>query len=318
MSIDSAWLIGTNRCRNPALPYAHETLLDLPTVAPEIRAEYLRWVAIIGEESYAGPDTLGIHDVLKAHFLIADFFFGQGEGLGGLGPRDVQLLHSALYRQHIAFETAKKWDTHYEIAASLLFGLVKDHPFHDANKRTAFLATLYYLYTICGSRLRISGSSGCSWGGASPSPRWACALFAQYAAEGAHLHRQMRAELHRPCLRLCGGDPAAAPRQCHGDAQGLVVLLGGARLGHGARLSWLVRLRQAKAASVRCCAGYEVESAAPQKHEAKRLEDAQALGMSVLDGRLGSSNRAACSPPVTGSLDLSISPSCARMEAWSQ
>lgn len=153
MSIDSAWLIGTNGCRNPALPYAyalepHETLLDLPTVAPEIRAEYLRWVDIIGEEDrYAGPDTLGIHDVLKAHFLIADFFFGQGEGLGGLGPRDVQLLHSALYRQHIAFETAKKWDTHYEIAASLLFGLVKDHPFHDANKRTAFLATLYYLFT---------------------------------------------------------------------------------------------------------------------------------------------------------------------------
>ena len=35
---------------------------------------------------------------------------------------------------------------HYEIAATLLFGLIKDHPFHDANKRTAFLSTLYYLF----------------------------------------------------------------------------------------------------------------------------------------------------------------------------
>jgi death-on-curing protein len=123
------------------------TVLDLPSVAPEIRDEYQRWVFIIGEDDpYAGVNTLGIHDVLKAHFLIADFFFGEGEGLGGIGPRDTQLLHSALYRQHIAYGGKPKWSTHYEIAATLLFGLIKDHPFHDANKRTAFLSTLYYLF----------------------------------------------------------------------------------------------------------------------------------------------------------------------------
>jgi death-on-curing protein len=27
-----------------------------------------------------------------------------------------------------------------------MFGLIMDHPFHDANKRTAFLSTLHYLY----------------------------------------------------------------------------------------------------------------------------------------------------------------------------
>ena len=153
MTLDSIELIGTYGYRNAAIPYPYAfecdgTLLDLPTVAPDIRAEYLRWVGIVGEaDPYTGPNTLGIHDVLKAHFLIADFFFAEGEGLGGLGPRDVQLLHSTLYRQHIAFESTQKWDSHYEIAASLLYGLIKDHPFHDANKRTAFLATLYYLFT---------------------------------------------------------------------------------------------------------------------------------------------------------------------------
>jgi death-on-curing protein len=135
-----------------AIPYTtecSETLLDLPTVAPDIRAEYQRWVSLVGEADppYAGPNTLGIHDVLKAHFLIADFFFAAGEGLGGLGPRDIQLLHSALYRQHVAFEGKQKWQTHYEIAANILYGLIKDHPFHDAKKRTAFLSTLYYLFT---------------------------------------------------------------------------------------------------------------------------------------------------------------------------
>ena len=122
-------------------------MLDLPSVAPEIRDEYLRWVEKIGQEDpYESPNTLGIHDVLKAHFLIADFFFGEGEGIGGVGPRDIQLLHSALYRQHITFEGKLKWNNHYDIAATLLYGLIKDHPFHDANKRTAFLSTLYYLF----------------------------------------------------------------------------------------------------------------------------------------------------------------------------
>jgi prophage maintenance system killer protein len=131
----------------PSSDWDSAIVLDLPSVAPEIRAEYLRWVEIVGEDDpYAGPNALGIHDVLKAHFLIADFFFAAGEGLGGLGPRDPTLLHSALYRQHIAFQGSSKWDNHYDIAATLLFGLIKDHPFHDANKRTAFLSTIYYLF----------------------------------------------------------------------------------------------------------------------------------------------------------------------------
>ena len=118
MPLDSIVLIGTFSRAYKAIPHAStfecpDTLLDLPTVAPDIRAEYLRWVGIVGEaDPYAGPDTLGIHDVLKAHFLLADFYFAAGEGLAGLGPRDCQLLHSALYRQHIAFEGKQKWETH--------------------------------------------------------------------------------------------------------------------------------------------------------------------------------------------------------------
>ena len=32
--------------------------------------------------------------------------------------------------------------------ATTLFGLINDHPFHDANKRTAMLATLYRLQKL--------------------------------------------------------------------------------------------------------------------------------------------------------------------------
>lgn len=101
---------------------------------------------IIGEEDpYTSRKTVGLHDVLRAHFLIVDFFMENDYGIGGVGPKSVDLLHSAIYRQFISFGGKEKWPGDFEKCATLLFGLVKDHPFHDANKRTAFLVTLYQL-----------------------------------------------------------------------------------------------------------------------------------------------------------------------------
>lgn len=111
-----------------------------------IRTEFLRVRAQIGEEDpYSSPTTLGIHDVLLAHFLIAEFFSIEGRGIGGIGPKSVDLLHSAVFRQHVSLGGQKKWKDPYSIAATLMFGIIKDHVFHDANKRTAFLAGLFLL-----------------------------------------------------------------------------------------------------------------------------------------------------------------------------
>lgn len=62
---------------------------------------------------------------------------------GGAGVRDVNLLESALARpQQLA---------HYgepdaaDLAASYGFGLARNHPFVDGNKRTAFVATELFL-----------------------------------------------------------------------------------------------------------------------------------------------------------------------------
>jgi death-on-curing family protein len=88
---------------------------------------------------------LALYDVLRAHFLIVDYFAGTQYGIGGVGPRDIGLLHSAISRQFVALGLKEKWSTPLQKCATLLFGLVKDHPFHDANKRTAFLVCLYQL-----------------------------------------------------------------------------------------------------------------------------------------------------------------------------
>lgn len=112
----------------------------------EVEKEYLRWSGLIGgNDPYTSKETVGLHQVLKAHFLIVDFFAQEGGGVGGVGPKSVDLLHSAIYRQFVSYGGKDKWATPLEKCATLLFGLVKDHPFHDANKRTAFLVTLLQL-----------------------------------------------------------------------------------------------------------------------------------------------------------------------------
>ena len=115
----------------------------------EISSEYLRWACQVDDdEKYDTRDTVGILDVLRAHFLVADYFLGREAGLGGIGPRDLHLLHSAVYRQFVAYGGTAKWKNNYEKAATLVFGLVTDHPFHDANKRTGLLTYLYALHKM--------------------------------------------------------------------------------------------------------------------------------------------------------------------------
>ncbi|HWK55314.1 MAG TPA: type II toxin-antitoxin system death-on-curing family toxin [Hyphomicrobiales bacterium] len=62
---------------------------------------------------------------------------------GGAGLRDEGLLESALNRplQKPHYADADV----FELAAAYLFGLVKNHPFIDGNKRTAFLAADVFL-----------------------------------------------------------------------------------------------------------------------------------------------------------------------------
>lgn len=62
---------------------------------------------------------------------------------GGHGTRDEGMLDSALARpQNLA---AYGEPTGFELAASYAFGLARNHPFVDGNKRTAFVAAALFL-----------------------------------------------------------------------------------------------------------------------------------------------------------------------------
>ncbi|WP_299134985.1 type II toxin-antitoxin system death-on-curing family toxin [uncultured Amaricoccus sp.] len=114
-----------------------------------VRKEYQRWVDTIGPaDAYAGKFTIGIHEALQAHFLLADYFSKVGEGIGGIGPKDTNMLHSALARQFVEFGGKPKYSDRIDVCATLMFGLIKNHPFYDANKRTAFLISVLHLQKI--------------------------------------------------------------------------------------------------------------------------------------------------------------------------
>jgi death-on-curing family protein len=114
-----------------------------------VRAEHERWRRLVGfADPYLDTVTIGIHEVLQAHFLLAEYFASRGEGIGGLGPKDINLLHSALSRQFVQYGGKPKWNNGVDVCATLMFGLIKNHPFHDANKRTAFLVSILHLQKI--------------------------------------------------------------------------------------------------------------------------------------------------------------------------
>jgi len=80
-----------------------------------------------------------LEDVAKAiHGMLLS------EHGGGKGIRDIALLESALNRasQKFAYNNTV---TVFELAAAYSFGIVKNHPFVDGNKRTAFMVGVIFL-----------------------------------------------------------------------------------------------------------------------------------------------------------------------------
>lgn len=62
---------------------------------------------------------------------------------GGTGIRDAGLLDSALGKPLNLFAYGKP--TLFDLAASYAYGIIKNHPFIDGNKRTGFLVAVVFI-----------------------------------------------------------------------------------------------------------------------------------------------------------------------------
>ncbi|MCD4698507.1 MAG: type II toxin-antitoxin system death-on-curing family toxin [Bacteroidales bacterium] len=110
-----------------------------------LKDDYLKNEKKIKEYSIVDNKYIKCADVLRAHYYICDYFKSTTGVQPLFGVKNINLLQSAVDRQFVGFENKVKWDELYHICATLFFGLVKNHAFHDGNKRTALLVLLYHL-----------------------------------------------------------------------------------------------------------------------------------------------------------------------------
>lgn len=82
---------------------------------------------------------LSLEEVLVLHEIILR------ETSGAPGIRDLGLLHAAIERPKATFGGAELYPTLAVKAAALLHSLVLNHPFVDANKRSATVAMIEFL-----------------------------------------------------------------------------------------------------------------------------------------------------------------------------
>ncbi len=122
----------------------------LQYLSDELRREYERWSSNNPDIQGLEVSYINVSDVYNAYFILADYFTdstvaeSERESMH-FGLRSKDLLVSALTRQTVSFAGRNKYTDKLEICSTLFFGLVKNHPFLDGNKRTALLILLYQL-----------------------------------------------------------------------------------------------------------------------------------------------------------------------------
>lgn len=113
----------------------------------KLQEDYERWTSLLNKYSLVNsPLSLSVEKVLRAHYLLCDYFLYEGDPIAIAGPRDINLFLSAVDRQTVSFGNRQKWNDIFHVVATLFFGIIKNHPFHDGNKRTALLCALYSLW----------------------------------------------------------------------------------------------------------------------------------------------------------------------------
>ena len=84
-------------------------------------------------------------DVLLIHNKLVEDFALSSDPIWPPGVKSDALLESAIGRQYTGLGDRLKYPSIHENAATLLYGICCDHPFHNGNKRTALVSMLAHL-----------------------------------------------------------------------------------------------------------------------------------------------------------------------------
>lgn len=112
-----------------------------------VRAKPAELTVIIDPAPRSGHllGMLSVDDVVFIHERLCADFASTADPIDPPGIRSMDLLASAVARQESGFGDELKYHEPVLNAATLLYGLCNDHPFHNGNKRTALVAMLAHL-----------------------------------------------------------------------------------------------------------------------------------------------------------------------------
>lgn len=88
---------------------------------------------------------LSADDVRRIHELLCEEFYPTDRKIDPPGVKNDHLLESAVSRQMTSLGGILKYPDAPSNAASLMYGICCNHPFHNGNKRTALVAMLAHL-----------------------------------------------------------------------------------------------------------------------------------------------------------------------------
>ncbi|HAJ94753.1 MAG TPA: type II toxin-antitoxin system death-on-curing family toxin [Actinobacteria bacterium] len=94
---------------------------------------------------------LNVRDVLSLYKIVCS-------ATGGISEiRDIGALESAIYHSYASFEGKDLYETIEEKASRHAYGIIRNHPFLDGNKRTGLFVMLVFL-ELNGIELKFSQS----------------------------------------------------------------------------------------------------------------------------------------------------------------
>jgi death-on-curing family protein len=86
--------------------------------------------------------VIHLHELLSKNYHLVD----KMDPVEPPGVKNHSVLASSVFRQHTGSDGWYKYDTPFKNCATLIYGIIKNHPFHNGNKRVAFLAMIKHLF----------------------------------------------------------------------------------------------------------------------------------------------------------------------------
>lgn len=91
------------------------------------------------------PEVVTADEVRKIHSILVQHFREVGDPIDPSGVKNDVALESAVSRQFVGAGSVAKYPHPCPSAATLMYGLCMNHPFHNGNKRTALVSALIHL-----------------------------------------------------------------------------------------------------------------------------------------------------------------------------